>query len=281
MPEPILPPTPISSTDLLGKSEIYSTHLDSGFALPPAALDEQHPSTSKDKSAILNIGIHSSTNKLSSGLSSVYQPISPCLPVDASPNEASPVRRQGSSSSDVSDDKASLEGMSVKTDRGFERSGLADHSYSLPPPPTRSRKIIQMRPCKAKDTLHIGQERKCVSDPFKHAQIGAAATGHLEATEMTIMSRETTDFATEDRTARRKHGSDLAGSSSATGRKIARKTAHSLIERRRRSKINEEFGVLKNMIPACAGQEMHKLAILQVRERAYNFSLVERFSLLR
>jgi hypothetical protein len=28
--------------------------------------------------------------------------------------------------------------------------------------------------------------------------------------------------------------------------------------------MNEEFGVLKDMIPACKGQEMHKLAILQV-----------------
>jgi hypothetical protein len=36
-----------------------------------------------------------------------------------------------------------------------------------------------------------------------------------------------------------------------------------LIERRRRSKMNEEFNTLKNMIPACKGQEMHKLAILQ------------------
>jgi hypothetical protein len=51
---------------------------------------------------------------------------------------------------------------------------------------------------------------------------------------------------------------------SAAGRKIARKTAHSLIERRRRSKMNEEFALLKSMIPACTG-EMHKLAILQVR----------------
>jgi hypothetical protein len=54
------------------------------------------------------------------------------------------------------------------------------------------------------------------------------------------------------------------GNTTAAGRKIARKTAHSLIERRRRSKMNEEFGVLKDMIPACRGQEMHKLAILQV-----------------
>ena len=31
--------------------------------------------------------------------------------------------------------------------------------------------------------------------------------------------------------------------------------------------MNEEFGVLKEMIPACRGQEMHKLAILQVSRR--------------
>ena len=28
--------------------------------------------------------------------------------------------------------------------------------------------------------------------------------------------------------------------------------------------MNEEFGTLKAMIPACTDQEMHKLAILQV-----------------
>jgi len=53
-------------------------------------------------------------------------------------------------------------------------------------------------------------------------------------------------------------------SGASAGRKIARKTAHSIIERRRREKMNEEFRVLKDMVPACAGQEMHKLAILQV-----------------
>ena len=57
-------------------------------------------------------------------------------------------------------------------------------------------------------------------------------------------------------------------STSAAGRKLARKTAHSVIERRRRSKMNEEFGVLKDMIPACTG-EMHKLAILQVINTVY------------
>lgn len=58
-------------------------------------------------------------------------------------------------------------------------------------------------------------------------------------------------------------GKKAPSATSAAGRKMARKTAHSLIERRRRSKMNEEFGVLKDMIPACTG-EMHKLAILQV-----------------
>lgn len=54
--------------------------------------------------------------------------------------------------------------------------------------------------------------------------------------------------------------SSSGGPTTAAGRKIARKTAHSLIERRRRSKMNEEFGVLKDMIPACNGSDMHKLA---------------------
>lgn len=62
-------------------------------------------------------------------------------------------------------------------------------------------------------------------------------------------------------------------STSVAGRKIARKTAHSLIERRRRSKMNEEFGVLKDMIPACTG-EMHKLAILQVGYIQMGFAII-------
>lgn len=59
-------------------------------------------------------------------------------------------------------------------------------------------------------------------------------------------------------------GKKQPSSTSVAGKKIARKTAHSVIERRRRSKMNEEFATLKGMIPACTDQEMHKLAILQV-----------------
>ena len=37
-----------------------------------------------------------------------------------------------------------------------------------------------------------------------------------------------------------------------------------VVRRRRRSKMNDEFATLKDMIPACKDQEMHKLAILSV-----------------
>jgi len=104
---------------------------------------------------------------------------------------------------------------------------VSPHYAELPPAPTRSRKIIQMKPKPL--SLKLMDE----GEPPK-------------STPGTPTS------------ARKKSGNTSAG------RKIARKTAHSLIERRRRSKMNEEFGVLKNMIPACAGHEMHKLSILQV-----------------
>jgi hypothetical protein len=104
--------------------------------------------------------------------------------------------------------------------------------YDLPPPPSRARKIIQMKP-KTGSTSSASPE-----EPLSPAQPAKNAT--------TTGSKRKQPSAT-----------------SAAGRKIARKTAHSIIERRRRSKMNEEFGVLKDMIPACEGVEMHKLAILQ------------------
>ncbi|KAK7969567.1 hypothetical protein PG996_001990 [Apiospora saccharicola] len=104
--------------------------------------------------------------------------------------------------------------------------------FALPPPPTRSRKIIQMKPRAQEE---VGEPPSPTSTP---TTAGKGAT-------TTAASKKKQPAAT-----------------SAAGRKIARKTAHSLIERRRRSKMNEEFAVLKDLIPACTG-EMHKLAILQ------------------
>jgi hypothetical protein len=121
----------------------------------------------------------------------------------------------------------------VSRKRPVSKAGLAKDEFPLPPPPTRARKIIQMKPKE--------KEQKSVQEPA-----------------ITVPQPPTTPKAG----GRKKQGNN---GTTAAGRKIARKTAHSLIERRRRSKMNEEFGVLKDMVPACRGQEMHKLAILQVR----------------
>ena len=115
--------------------------------------------------------------------------------------------------------------------RQTAKSTLND--FSLPPPPTRSRKIIQMKPTSSQET----------SRPLP--PVSSSSASRRGTTTSTAQSK------------------NKPSTTSVAGRKIARKTAHSLIERRRRSKMNEEFGVLKEMIPACRNQEMHKLAILQ------------------
>lgn len=113
--------------------------------------------------------------------------------------------------------------------------------FSLPPPPTRSRTIIQMKP------------KPQSSDDSARTPMQQGAKGSNKK-----MSASSSTSATA--------GKKQPSSTSLAGKKIARKTAHSVIERRRRSKMNEEFGTLKAMIPACTDQEMHKLAILQVRD---------------
>ena len=111
-------------------------------------------------------------------------------------------------------------------------------SFTLPPPPTRSRTIIQMKP-KPQPAVNMAKTSIQQSPKPASKRNGAGST--------TIS------------------GKKQPSSTSVTGKRIARKTAHSVIERRRRSKMNDEFSTLKGMIPACTDQEMHKLAILQVR----------------
>ncbi|KAK3116492.1 hypothetical protein LTR53_003096 [Teratosphaeriaceae sp. CCFEE 6253] len=113
---------------------------------------------------------------------------------------------------------------------------ITKDDFALPPPPTRSRKIIQMKP----------KESEVQAVPSQSGNVSPQAAGKAPGASQASAKRK----------------QNTAGATAA-GRKIARKTAHSLIERRRRSKMNEEFGVLKDMIPACKDQEMHKLAILQ------------------
>lgn len=119
--------------------------------------------------------------------------------------------------------------------------------FDLPPPPTRTRKIIQMKP---------------KTQPSPSTKSGQASSGKAsrESNKAAPSSNTNANAAAPASGNKKKQPT----ATSAAGRKIARKTAHSLIERRRRSKMNEEFTTLKDMIPACTGQEMHKLAILQV-----------------
>ncbi|KAL1954235.1 hypothetical protein VTO42DRAFT_1468 [Malbranchea cinnamomea] len=130
------------------------------------------------------------------------------------------------------------------TTQSKQRAGTkrSASEISLPPPPTRTRKIIQMKPKEQQD-----QDQSRTS----------SGSGK---------SRDNTN-ASNTPPSKKKHNS----ATTAAGRKIARKTAHSLIERRRRSKMNEEFATLKNMIPACRGQDMHKLAILQASIEYMNY----------
>ena len=112
---------------------------------------------------------------------------------------------------------------------------MTKSDVKLPPPPTRPRKIIQMKPRDGKN-------------------VGAS----IESVMPIANPRPTPHYRSNGRT------SSSHGATASTGsKKTARKTAHSIIERRRRSKMNEEFDTLKEMIPACQGQAMHKLAVLQ------------------
>lgn len=199
MPKPSFPPTPTASLDITGKNSANAPQLETAFTLPPAALNGDRRS------------VASSSGPSDAASDSSYRPISPSSPVASS--KPAHARKRSSTAAHL--------GIITKDD------------YSLPPPPTRSRKIIQMKP---KDN----QDATKAQAPVQQAKATSTA-------------------GTANGTKRKQ-----AGNTSAAGRKIARKTAHSLIERRRRSKMNEEFGVLKDMIPACRGQEMHKLAILQV-----------------
>ncbi|KAH6961374.1 hypothetical protein DER45DRAFT_195752 [Fusarium avenaceum] len=145
----------------------------------------------------------------------------------------------------------------AETVKARRRSSAAkeskDNSFALPPPPTRSRKIIQMKP-----RQEDGGDNNTTSKDKGKTNSKSSATGKAAAAATSSKTTAATgDAAVDDKTKKKQ-----PSATSAAGRKIARKTAHSLIERRRRSKMNEEFAVLKGMIPACTG-DMHKLSILQ------------------
>lgn len=210
MPPPALPPTPGSSTDIRGKESFYA--IAPALALPPTAFTQ-----GSDRAT--------SSPLSSNGSDSSYHPASP-----ASPHKT--LRRHAAA-----------------TTSQVRGTAKGDDAFTLPPPPTRTRKIIQMKPKGSSGEAQQRQQQQ--KQPQQRSEL---ETDAVKGTASTAGGK--------------KRGGNAH--STAAGRKIARKTAHSLIERRRRSKMNEEFGVLKDMIPACNGQEMHKLAILQVSRNGFD-----------
>ncbi|PNP59458.1 hypothetical protein THARTR1_00948 [Trichoderma harzianum] len=228
MPRPALPPTPGSSSDIRGKDGMQQlSSLQLAFELPPPAIHDA------DASRISPVD-----SKQQQQLSPLSTP-SLGLDVATSPKTAAVVYPM----------------QAAETVKSRRRSSAApkepkETTFALPPPPTRSRKIIQMKP-RTQDTAAASASTK---DSARAAGKAAAAKTAAPGPDAGAGA----GGASAKGEAKKKQPS----ATSAAGRKIARKTAHSLIERRRRSKMNEEFALLKSMIPACTG-EMHKLAILQ------------------
>lgn len=195
------PPTPAPSSNIAANDNHPHKRRPSkpDFSLPPPAM-----CTRADED-----GDQESSSSGSSTPTSSYQPTSPRSP---------PLRPIS-------------HGRKVSSAGQYEAPAHSPPSTELPPPPTRTRKIIQMKPKPAGGPSQSSPTPK--STPTK-------STGGTKR---------------------------KASTTTQSGRKTARKTAHSLIERRRRGKMNEEFGVLKSLVPACEGIEMHKLAILQVVNR--------------
>ncbi|CRG84944.1 hypothetical protein PISL3812_02111 [Talaromyces islandicus] len=229
---PRFPPTPAASGELHIKDHPIDSMAEHSFALPPAALS---PVATDD----------SNSSNTSHKASLVFQtPVSP-----ASPDIAG--RRMSTASSRVGSKRAA--------------ASAALDEFNLPPPPTRTRKIIQMKPKPASSSTGAAAGSTATQSASKSigksSTTGSkpAATGAASTPSSSSAAAASSQQPTNANGSKKKQPS----ATSAAGRKIARKTAHSLIERRRRSKMNEEFSTLKNMIPACRGQEMHKLAILQ------------------
>ncbi|KAK5390137.1 hypothetical protein LTR20_003145 [Exophiala xenobiotica] len=189
--------------------------MESMFTLPPPALRSNETSTQSNLAK-------SNSRENTTAYSRSTPPVSP----QDKPLASSPRHKRTASGA-------------VKSGSESTPSGPSNSAYALPPPPSRARKIIQMKP-------------KSAPSPDSDAS-------YAPPPAPTSTSNTTPKSAGATTNSKRKQPS----ATSAAGRKIARKTAHSVIERRRRSKMNEEFGVLKDMIPACEGVEMHKLAILQ------------------
>ncbi|KAL7807814.1 hypothetical protein V8C26DRAFT_432557 [Trichoderma gracile] len=264
MPRPALPPTPGSSSDIRGKDGAQQlSSLQLAFELPPPAIHDASPVDPK-LSPLSVSHPHPAPPLLSA---SVNAGLVGGLDIATSPKTLYPMQvaetvKSRRRSSAVTTTTTTKESSGKHTSTSTTASN-SNSTFALPPPPTRSRKIIQMKPRSTQQgTAAAGASTSAsTKEPGRATGRSAAKTAAAaaDAGPGAGASAKGGGGGGESSSSNRKK---QPSATSAAGRKIARKTAHSLIERRRRSKMNEEFALLKSMIPACTG-EMHKLAILQ------------------
>ncbi|KAA8567281.1 hypothetical protein EYC84_010315 [Monilinia fructicola] len=107
MTRPELPPTPASSTEIKSKDGSSYPSLQMSFELPPSAIAEMDSRPTSSSTIVSSASSYPPTS-----------PTSPAIPA----SEAVKLRRRPATQTAGKD------------------------SFALPPPPTRSRKIIQMKP---------------------------------------------------------------------------------------------------------------------------------------
>lgn len=207
MPTPIFPPTPAASTEIPAQERPWtssSSSLESSLVLPPPALQ-----------SAAEHGTHSPPGSVST---------KPTIPLESINGRS--CKQAGSAST-----------------KKRRSAALEAEPFILPSPPTRSCRIIQMKPPPPESAVHPSSKRR------KTAMTSPSNPQSIHALSSSLASPS----------------GHVNNPGKSTKRSI-RKTAHSLIERRRRSKMNDAFSTLKNMVPACRsgddGKEMHKLDVL-------------------
>ncbi|KAI1932303.1 hypothetical protein LOZ66_006912 [Ophidiomyces ophidiicola] len=237
MPKAQLPLTPAPSAEIAALDKSINSPVDMYFALPPSAMPSNN---------------NNNNNNNTTNSASAFTPLSP-----TSPEVLAAVAAAAASES------------SSRTLRQRSSAKRPAADFTLPPPPTRTRKIIQVKP-KGQE-LHQQQSQQQQSQQQSQSQSRATAAAGAGGQAKNGKDGVSGGSGAADGGGGGATKKKPASATTAAGRKIARRTAHSLIERRRRSKMNEEFATLKNMIPACKGQEMHKLAILQASIEYVNY----------
>ncbi|PTB61401.1 hypothetical protein BBK36DRAFT_1043879, partial [Trichoderma citrinoviride] len=234
MPRPALPPTPGSSSDIRGKDGVQQlSALQLAFELPPPAIHDASSSSSSSSPVDPKLSPLSSANRPPSsaatsglaGLDVAPSPRTVVYPMQAAETVKSRRRSSAATTTKESSSKANTTTSSSST-------------FALPPPPTRSRKIIQMKPRTTAAGANSASTTTTTKESFGRANIAgrASAAAKTAAPDAAGSGPGGASAKGGDTPSNNSNKKKQPSATSAAGRKIARKTAHSLIERRRRSK---------------------------------------------